>query len=216
LGRNKGSVKAEGDFTARFVENGEVSANNVRVHRAVMHSKITAKNNVVVKGGKGVIVGGKIMAQHLVEANLIGSSLATKTIIMIGLEPELREKLRSNSRELEDIEENLDKIKKSFALLKKIKESGKKLPKNKIEMFKKLEKTRDELKKRKKKLEKENEEINESLKVSEKSLLKVNDTIFPGVQILSSKDKMIIGNKIGQCAFTELNNELRQTTDKFD
>jgi hypothetical protein len=213
LGRNKGKIKADGDFTARFVENGSVSADNIKVYQAVMHSNIRAKNNIVVKGGKGLIVGGKIMAQHLVEADIIGSSLATKTEIVIGLEPELREELKNNSEELNNINTNLDKIAKSLNILNKIKESGRKLPADKLELFEKLEATAADLNERKKELKKENKEIEQSLSVSEKSLIRANEAIFPGVQLLSSKDKIIVSNKLGPSAFTEVNKELRQAID---
>ena len=213
LGRNKGSIKAGGDFTARFVENGEVTAENVNVHKAIMHSRITARNNVEVTGGKGVIVGGKVMAQHMVEANIIGSNLATKTEIVIGLEPELREKRHQNNQELEDIEKNLDKIIKSLKILKEYQESGKKLPKKKIELFQKLKQTLEQLNERKEELKKENEEIKEDLQVSDKAVIKVNEELFSGVHLYSSSDKMIISNKIGKAVFTEVNKELRQSSD---
>jgi hypothetical protein len=213
LGRNKGKIKADGDFTARFIENGSVSADNIKVYQAIMHSNIRAKNNVVVKGGKGLIVGGKIMAQHLIEADIIGSSLATKTKIVIGLEPELREELNNNNKELSDIDKNLDKIAKSMNILNKIKESGRKLPKAKFKLFEKLESAAETLKERKAELEKENKEIKASLRVSDKSLIRANETIFPGVQLLSSKDKVIVSNKLGPSAFTEVNKELRQAID---
>ncbi|MFW6273420.1 MAG: DUF342 domain-containing protein [Halanaerobium sp.] len=213
LGRNKGKIKADGDFKARFVENGRVSADNVEVYQAIMHSSIRAKKNVVVKGGKGLLVGGKIMAQHLVEANIIGSSLATKTEIVIGLEPELREELKKNNNELSDIEENLEKIAKSMNTLNKIKECGKKLPKDKLELFKRLETAAAQLTERKEELKQENREIKAGLSVSDKSLIRANEAIFPGVHLLSSKDKIIVSNKLGPSAFTEVNKELRQAID---
>src|SRR6056297_4288753 len=58
LGRNKGQITAKGDVNARFVENAEIKANDVRVHEAIMHSYITARDSIIVNGGKGLIVGG--------------------------------------------------------------------------------------------------------------------------------------------------------------
>jgi hypothetical protein len=214
LGRNKGEITAKGDVNARFVENAEIKANNVRVHEAVMHSQVTAKDSVVVSGGKGLIVGGRVMAQNVIEANMIGSSLATKTYIEIGLEPELRKNFKAAKDELETVEDNLDKVNKSVDLLNSMKEKGIKLPANKKEMFSKLKVTRDELEKRKAELDLEIEELEEQLTASDEAVIKVNKCIFPGVQLLSSKDKMIIRNRIAKCAFTEVNKELRQKTNQ--
>lgn len=212
LGRNKGKITAEGDVNARFVENAAIEANNVRVHEAIMHSNVTAKDSVTVTGGKGLIVGGRIMAQHIIEANIFGSSLATKTYVEIGLEPELRKNLKAAREELENVEDNLDKVNKSVDLLKAMKEKGIKLAENKAEMFAKLKATKDELEIRSTELQEEIEDLEIELTASEKAVIKVNNCIFPGVQLLSTKDKMIIRNKISQCAFTEVNKELRQTT----
>jgi hypothetical protein len=212
LGRNKGKITAKGDVNARFVENAEIKANNVRIHEAVMHSHVTAKDSIIVNGGKGLIVGGRVMAQNIIEANIIGSSLATKTYVEIGLEPELRKNFKAAKDELETVEDNLDKVNKSVDLLRAMKEKGVKLPPNKKEMFAKLKTTKDELEARKVELKEEIEELKEQLTASDEAVIKVNNCIFPGVQLLSSKDKMIIRNKISKCAFTEVNKELRQKT----
>ena len=212
LGRNKGKITAAGDVNARFVENAEIKANNVRVHEAIMHSHVTAKDSIIVNGGKGLIVGGRVMAQNIIEANMIGSSLATKTYVEIGLEPELRKNFKAAKDELETVEDNLDKVNKSVDLLRAMKEKGIKLPANKKEMFAKLKATKDELETRKVELKQEIEELEEQLTASDEAVIKVNKCIFPGVQLLSSKDKMIIRNKISKCAFTEVNKELRQKT----
>ncbi|MFN2340994.1 MAG: FapA family protein, partial [Halanaerobium sp.] len=212
LGRNKGKITAKGDVNARFVENAEIKANNVRVHEAIMHSQVTAKDSIIVSGGKGLIVGGRLMAQNIIEANMIGSRLATKTYVEIGLEPELRKKFKAAKDELENVEDNLDKVNKGVALLRSMKEKGIKLPPNKKEMFSKLKSTKNELETKKLELEAEIKELEEQLTASDEAVIKVNKCIFPGVQLLSSKDKMIIRNRISKCAFTEVNKELRQKT----
>lgn len=212
LGRNNGKITAKGDVNARFVENAEIKANNVRIHEAIMHSNVTAKDSIIVTGGKGLIVGGRVMAQNVIEANIIGSSLATKTYVEIGLDPELRNKFTAAKDELETVKNNLDKINKSVDLLKAMKEKGIKLPASKKELFLKLKTTKSELEQRQEELEEEIQELEELLTASEEAVIKINNYIFPGVQLLSSKDKMIIRNKISKCAFTEINKELRQKT----
>lgn len=212
LGRNKGKIKAAGDVNAHFVENAAIEANNVRVHEAIMHSNVTAKESIIVSGGKGLIVGGRLMAQNIIEANIIGSRLATKTYVEIGLDPQLKKNLKRANKELKQAENNLDKVNKGVDLLCTMKEKGIKLPENKKEMFAKLKATKAELEVEKKELKAEIKELNSELKASDDAVIKVNKCIFPGVQILSSKDKMIIRNQLSKCAFTEVNKEIRQKT----
>lgn len=212
LGRNKGKITAAGDVNARFVENANIKANNVRVYKAIMHSQVTAKDSVIVSGGKGLIVGGKIMAQNIIEADVVGSSLATKTYLEIGLDPTLRKNLNAAKKELESVEDNLDKVSKGIDLLSNMKEKGIKLPENKREMFSKLKLTKQELKDKKIEVEAEIEKLKDQLVASDQAVIKINSCIFPGVQLLSSKDKMIIRDKLAKCAFTEENKQLRQKT----
>lgn len=212
LGRKKGKIIAQGDVNARFVENSEIKANNVRIYEAIMHSQVTAKDSVLVTEGKGLIVGGRVMAQNTIEANLIGSSLATKTYVEIGLDPELRKNLKASKEKLAIVEDNLDKVNKSIDLLNNMKDKGLKLPPNKKQMFSKLKTTKVELEKKLKEMKSKIENLESELTSSDEAVIKVNKCIFPGVQLLSSKDKMIIRNKISKCAFTEVNKEIRQKT----
>ncbi|MCC3145183.1 FapA family protein [Halanaerobium sp. Z-7514] len=210
IGRNKGKIKAEGDLKAGFIENAEVKANNVTVYKSIMHSQVRAKDSVEVTAGKGVIVGGKVTARNKIEANIIGSNLATKTKIVIGLGSEMKNTLSENEKELAKLSENLEKIAKSLNILKEAVEKGVELSPQKIELFKKLNKTKLEMEKRKNELQKENKELKAELKSSQKSIIKVNQIIYPGVQLLSKRDKMIISNKTSSSVFSEVNKELRQ------
>ena len=81
-------------------------------------------------------------------------------------------------------------------------------------MFSKLKVTKDELETKKVELEEKIEELEEQLTASDEAVIRINKCIFPGVQLLSSKDKMIIRNRISKCAFTEINKELRQKTNE--
>lgn len=212
LGRGKGKIEADGEVNVRFVENGNISAAEIFVHEASMHSELKAKDSIVVKGGKGLLVGGKASARSLIEANIVGSSLATKTLLEIGLDPGIHAKYKEKKEEMESLKQNLDKVNKGIRMFKQMKDNGVKLPKNKIEMFNKLLETEKELKKKQEELKKELEDLQEQLSNNEKGEIKINEAVFPGVHLLSSKDKMIIQNKTSRSCFTEVNGELRQKT----
>ncbi|RCW47668.1 MULTISPECIES: DUF342 domain-containing protein [unclassified Halanaerobium] len=212
LGRGKGKIEAEGEVRVRFVENGSITAEKIMIHDASMHSELKAKDRIVVKGGKGLIVGGKASAHSLIEANIVGSSLATKTILEVGLDPGIHAKYKEKKDEMESLKKNLDKVMKGIRMLKQLKNKGIKLTKDKIVMFNKFLETEKELKKKEKNLKEEIEDLELQLSNNVKGEIKINELVFPGVHLLSSKDKLIIQNKTAESCFTEVNGELRQKT----
>ncbi len=213
VGRNKGTALAEGDFYAKFIENASVEANNVRVYEAIMHSDIKAKDSIKVTEGKGLIVGGKITSRNLIEAKLIGSSLATKTLIEIGMMPEVKKKLKEAKNQQEKIINNLNKVQKSIEMLESIKEKGIKLPADKEELLTKVKRADLQLTSEKNKIEKEINELAEEINNSPEAVVKVKACIFSGVQILTTHDKKIIQNRLMGCKFKEKNKEIRQISD---
>jgi len=68
---------------------------------------LLAQKNIVVIGKRGLIAGGVCRAGGEIRAKTIGSSMATTTILEIGMEPELQEKVDELKEEMATIEDNL-------------------------------------------------------------------------------------------------------------
>lgn len=212
LGRNKGKIVAKGEVKVRFVENGNISAEEILVHEAAMHSELKAKDKIIIKGGKALLVGGRASARNLIEADIVGSSLATKTVLEIGLDPGIYAQYKEKKKEMDSLKNNLDKVTKGLRMFKQMKENGIKLNKDKIKMFEKFIKTEKELTKKQHELKEEIEDLETQLSTTNKGDIRINETVFPGVHLLSSKDKMIIQNKTSKSCFTEVSGEIRQKT----
>lgn len=210
IGRNKGKAEAKGDFVAKFIENATVSAENVRAYAAIMHSNIKARNSIEVTEGRGLIVGGKITARNLIVANSIGSSLATKTVIEIGMMPELKEKLKENKKVHKKILDDLNKIQKSVELLASIKERGIKLPADKKQLLEKLKIAESQLIEEKNEIEETLVELNKEIDVSTRASVHVKKCLFSGVHILTAHDKKVIQNKKTGCKFKEIKKQICQ------
>lgn len=117
-GGSKGLIKAMGDVQIRFVENGTVvTQGDLQIGEAIMHSTIDVGGSIVV-GGKGLIVGGRICCKGTIEANTIGSALATKTEIFVGVDPLLRQEEEEKVKQYKDFADNLIKVNKALKILK--------------------------------------------------------------------------------------------------
>ena len=65
-------LKAKSNIICRFIENATVVSGGYVDAEAILHSKVDAYGEVIVKGKKGFITGGVVRAGNLIEAQTIG------------------------------------------------------------------------------------------------------------------------------------------------
>lgn len=124
-GMQKGYLKAGGDIIVKFLENTRVAAGGYVEAEAIMHSKVSAGNEIRVEGRKGVIVGGYVQAANKVTAKNIGAGMGATTIIEVGVNPLLKTQYSRMQKALEELTKTVknaevildnfkDKLKKGF------------------------------------------------------------------------------------------------------
>ena len=119
-GNNKGVLIAGGDIIANFIENSTAEAVNDIKAESIMHSNIKCGNRLELGGRKGLLVGGVTRVGKEIKAKVIGSHLATRTIIEVGLDPNLREKYKELRTEVINLEENVKKADQAINLLRRL------------------------------------------------------------------------------------------------
>jgi uncharacterized protein (DUF342 family) len=113
------AIKCNGSFTARFVQNANISAGNgIFIKDIAMLSELTAGHQIIVgdkASRRGDIIGGVVRATMLVKAHNIGSLAYLKTVVIAGADQQLQERLSINTqnrsaseRKLADIIKLLD------------------------------------------------------------------------------------------------------------
>ncbi|OEF98787.1 hypothetical protein BHF68_02910 [Desulfuribacillus alkaliarsenatis] len=188
FGYHKGLVKAKQSLRASFIQNGIVSADNeVLVSDSIMHSKVSAGNNIILDGTKALIVGGVLRAGEEVSAKVIGNSMATPTEIEVGVHPELRTELSEIKDKLKEIATNLEKTEQALELLNKMKAIGK-MTEEKEAMREKIEASLKAMKKYKLEGTARIQEIEMKLEDITKARIKVNSVVYPGT-------KFVVGNQ---------------------
>lgn len=90
-------IKCSGSVQAQFMENVHVEAgNSILITQNARHCELIAKNEIIVgKTGSraGQIIGGRAQAGLLVQSDILGTNLATKTRIQVGVDPFLDEQI---------------------------------------------------------------------------------------------------------------------------
>lgn len=90
-------IQCTGSVQAQFMENVHVEAGNaILITQNARHCELIAKNEIIVcKTGTrtGQIIGGRTQAGLLVQSDILGTNLATKTRIQVGVDPFLDEQI---------------------------------------------------------------------------------------------------------------------------
>ncbi len=183
IGKDRGSVKANEDIMAKFVENATLDAKrNVIIEKAIIHSQIMAGEEVRVTGKKAVIVGGKVMAGKLIESKTIGSYVDIKTEVQVGVDPRVIEEYYSTDEELTKYEKSLTELEQSINLMVKKKQVGK-LPAEKMQLLQKWLSMRKQLMELIENLNKRREDLEQQAAISKEGVIKVSKILFPGVVV---------------------------------
>jgi uncharacterized protein len=139
LGKEQGTVRAGIDIQAKFVENARLSAGrHVVVSEAILHSRVDAAHTVALTGKKAVLVGGTIRAGRAIYAKEIGAVGGAATVLEVGMQLRLRDRIRQAEEELSRQSLLLNKVVLGLKGLLKIRQAGGKLPPEREAMLQEL------------------------------------------------------------------------------
>ena len=207
-GYNKGKITSKGNINIKFIENSNISCGRNLTAEAIMHSEVVSKGSINVIGKKGLLVGGTCRAKNEIQAKTVGSSMATATILEVGVDPDIKSKYEFTKNKIENIEDNLNKINKSLIILERL-NSMNQLDSNKKKIYEKLLIARDSL---------SGELLNLKIKYTEtqnyindlsKGAIKVEGTVYPGVKIIMGNSIMYVREEISHCTFHRIEGEIK-------
>jgi len=181
-GNNKGVLIAGGDIIANFIENSTAEAVNDIKAESIMHSNIKCGNRLELGGRKGLLVGGVTRVGKEIKAKVIGSHLATRTIIEVGLDPNLREKYKELRTEVINLEENVKKADQAINLLRRL-EAANMLTEGKKEILNKSMRSKIYYESRLYECCEEVASLEEKLNTEAYGRIRVDNYIYNGVRV---------------------------------
>lgn len=108
-GNTTGSITAGQDVACKYMENATVHAwGDVRMD-SIVNCDVSARGKVVVKTGRGIIVGGTVRAMGGIEAKVIGNRAGRLTVLSIGPTPWFLRERAKVEEELEKIRQEIDR-----------------------------------------------------------------------------------------------------------
>lgn len=85
-GRDVGSLTAEGNITSKYLENANIKASKNVFSDAIINCNVFAGENIILKGSRGIIIGGECVAGESIRAKTIGTKNNIQSKIEINLE----------------------------------------------------------------------------------------------------------------------------------
>ena len=91
------------------MENASVQADGDIYMDSIVNSEVFCNGRIITKTGRGVIIGGKVIAMGGIEAKIIGNKTGRVTVLSIEATPQFLQKKETLEKELEHLEHDLRK-----------------------------------------------------------------------------------------------------------
>jgi len=189
IGKDKGIIKAGGKIGARFIQSGTVySDDEIIVENAILHSNVTSGRQIVVKGKKASIIGGKIFASDYIESQIIGALAGTKTLIETGVDILKEQDIARIDNEITQTNEYIKKIIISIDTLNKLKfKNPEKFSTAQEQILQKSTATKEMLASKLLELEEQKNTLCNEIINSQKGKVVALGAFYPGVSIMIRK-----------------------------
>lgn len=179
-GNGRALLIAEGDITAKYFQNCNISAKGSVFSEAILYSNVKTSESVKLIGSKGQILGSKIMAAKEIIAVNVGSDMGTVTELQVGILPETRMKISELNIQIKQSRDNIEKVEKVLNYLGKFEY----LPPDKREIYEKTKISLEQLKILHENLNEQLAYLNAQAKDSSNSIIKILGVVYQGTKIV--------------------------------
>lgn len=185
-GMYKGILRAQENVVAKFIENATVEAGGYVSTEAILHSKVSAKGDIIVGGRKGFVTGGEIRSGTMISVKTAGSTMGTNTLLEVGVDPQMIEDYQKLEKDIQLFDQDIERLNQNLILyLKKVK-SGEKLSADKLLLVKTMSINKEQLEKKKEETMEQLNKLQQYIDEHETGAIHVSDTIYPGCKLIIS------------------------------
>jgi len=179
-GKGKGRITCKGTLEVRYLNDVYVeTGGDIKVHNSVVNSTVKSLGRVdVLSGG---IRGASVVARDGLRSPEIGSELGVRTVIVVGMDYDLKDELVTLEREIGVLKQTIYKIEAALGPLVSNAELLSNLRPDKAEAASKLMAQRQKLNERQARLSASRDDVLTRMQVNEGVWVEVDKTIFPGV-----------------------------------
>ena len=207
-GMKSGVLEADGDITAKFLEDCNIYAKNNIQAEYIINSEVSCGHDLTLMGKRGAFIGGNCSVYNCMNVKAVGAPSHITTSVTLGLTPQLMEEMEAVGKEMLLLSRKLTELNKDISYLNGKLKEGSITPIQRDRLAKlKLEAPINSLKE--KKLKQQGAELSRKLREVGKSRLTARE-VYPGSVINIGDCKMSITKKEDNCTFYYLDGEIRK------
>jgi uncharacterized protein (DUF342 family) len=210
-GGEKGYIEAGGDVFAEFIEYTKVKAKGSVQSNVILSSKISADNKVILTGRKGLIAGGKVHAMMGIECQIAGNQSEIRTLLHIGVMPEIMEQRINVTTELNKLNEELDQIVETMAKIMRVRQQSGGLTEQLEEHLNSLKKRKNEIYAQNQEVKKRIAELDDLIFKSREAKIRISGSIFKGTIISIDDHQYAIAKDTGFMEYSGQNGSIAGT-----
>lgn len=209
-GMSKGTLRAGGNIVAKFIESADIVAENGYVNTgAILHSNVTAGDEVVVNGKKGYITGGHVKAGNKISAKNIGASMGAATVVEVGTNFKLREEYLALQKEVGGLVKSIRNAQPILTNFAEKHARGVKFTPDQLLYIKDAAKQIETDKKILAKKNQEMLELQRLVDIKKRAVVEVTGEVFPGTTITISDVSMNVQSSYKYCRFERIQGEVK-------
>ncbi len=203
-GMNKAVLTAGGNIVSKFIESAEmVTAGGNIESDSILHSKVVAQGKIIVSGRNGLIIGGDVKATKLIEVKTIGNAMGTATVIGVGVDANMKKRIDTLKKELEQLGDSKIQLDQIMAVLRKKQMAQGKLEPEKMELMQKTMRNLLLTEQNIKNYKKELDELRNCMAEDTNARVKVSNTAHIGTKLVFGDLMMFLKQKYDYCQFVK-------------
>ncbi len=212
-GKNGGFVRAGKSVWAKFLENAIVEAGEIVVASdGIINCRVEANKKIICQGKRATIVGGVLRAAEEIHAKSLGSVAGSETVLEVGYDPKSKKRLVKLAENMETLTKELDEVELNINTIKNLVKLKKKLSDEKKTYLNQLMEKQSEIEKQKTAVVDETEEIEAYLSsLSVKGRISSSFKVFPGVKMHIKEAFLEVTNEFKAVTFIKENGLIKIT-----
>lgn len=199
-GMSKGILVAKGNIVAKFIESAKVHAQGYVEADTIIQSQVAAKGDITVMGVKGNIIGGHVRSTSLISAKSIGSPMGITTMVEVGIDPNIQERINILKESMEEKNSTLKKMSQIVEMFKQKLKLGQ-IDNDKVALYKKSMEDIKTIQHELADMQKEYDNLASELTGNANATIAVSQDIFPGTKVVIGGEIRFINEELCHCRF---------------
>lgn len=208
-GMDRGILQAEGNITAKFLENCKVKCKGALKADAILHSEIECRENIDVLGKKGLINGGSMKTYGTIHATTLGSTMGASTKIEVISDIELVKQTNKMKEEMEELEAEVTKIDKVAETIRAKLEKKEEVAEEQMQFIRKAAARKPELAKKIREIRYERENILGRIQKNKNACVRVEGIVYGGVKLTIKEAARNINERDSHCKYVREGADVR-------